>query len=185
MWYAATAVADDPDALVVPLATAKTRLRIDTSDDDALLTDLLREAGAHAARYCNIRLLPQELVAHCDSFADMVRLPDGPVFAGAVQSIAYVDGAGVDQVLDPASYELRIDGLEAAILPRPGGAWPVARHGDLITLTIKAGYGDGIPFEIQAAILVRVATAYAGGENVEAGKWTEFDTLLVNFKRGA
>jgi uncharacterized phiE125 gp8 family phage protein len=184
MWYAATATADDLNALAVSLETAKTRLRIDSDDDDALLTGLIREASAYVARYCNMRLAPQTLVLRCDSFVDMARLPDGPVFAGAVQSIVYVNGAGVEQTLDSSSYELRVDGLEAAIVPKGGGVWPVYRFGELITVTLKAGYVE-IPFEIQAAILVRVATKYVRAENADEGQWTEFDSLLVNFRRGA
>lgn len=184
MWYAATATADDPNALAVSLKTAKTRLRIDTDDDDELLTGLIREAGAYVARYCNMRLVPQTLVLRCDSFMDMARLPDGPVFDGAVQSIVYVNSAGDELTLDPSAYELRVDGLEAAIVPKGGGVWPVSRFGERITLTIKAGYAE-IPFEIQAAILVRVATKYVRAENDDDGQWTEFDSLLVNFRRGA
>lgn len=185
MWLAATATTDDPTALAVSLPDVKARLRIDHDDDDADLTDMIREASAYVERYCGIRLLPQTLECRCSGFSDLTRLSDGPVFSGAVQSISYIDAAGVTKVLDPSVYDLRIDGLDAAIIKKIGAAWPVAKHGELITLAIKVGYPDGVPYEIRAAILLRVGSNYERRENSTMGAWSEFDSLLVNFRRGA
>ncbi len=95
MWYAATTVPVPDASPPLTLAAAKSRLRIDFGDDDTLLSDMIAEAVAHIERYCNIRLGRQVLTCRCDSFSDFARLPDGPLVADAVQSVAYVDPAGV------------------------------------------------------------------------------------------
>ena len=184
MWYAARAEAKDPDTLAVALEDVKTRLLVDHTDDDADISDMIREATAHVESYCNIRLAPQVLTCECDSFRDFRRLPDGPVFPGAVKKIEYTDGSGVVQNLDLDIVGLRLDGLEAFIALKPGWAWPVTRFGERIIVTIEAGYPEKIPYEMRAAILHRVASNYQRRENAAAGQWSEFDSLLVNYRRG-
>lgn len=185
MWYAANAVAKDPAALAVPLADVKIRLSVDHSDDDGLLSDIVREATAYVESYCNIRLMPQTLISQCDGFRDFRRLPDGPVFTGAIKEIGYVDQAGNVQTVVVDSYSLQLDGLEASIVLKAGYVWPLPRFGERITVTLDAGYLDGIPYEIRAAILSRVASVYRGRENAPMGEWSDFDSLLINFRRGA
>ncbi|MCA2372208.1 phage gp6-like head-tail connector protein [Agrobacterium genomosp. 3 str. CIP 111-78] len=185
MWYAGKSEPKDPDALVVPLADVKLRLSVDYSDDDDMLTDIVREATAYVESYCNIRLAPQTLTSECDGFRDLRRLPDGPVFADAVKEIGYVDQSGNPQTVDTGIYSLLLDGLEASIALKAGRVWPIPRHGERITVRIEAGYGDKLPYEIRAAIMVRVASVYRGRENAPMGEWSDFDSLLINFRRGA
>ena len=185
MWYAANAVAKDPDALAVPLADVKLRLSVDHSDDDGLLSDIVREATAYVESYCNIRLTPQTLTSQCDGFRDFRRLPDGPVFTGGIKEIGYVDQSGNPQTVDVDSYGLQLDGLEASVVLKAGHVWPFPRFGERITVTVDAGYVDGIPYEIRAAIMARVASVYRGRENAPMGQWSDFDSLLINFRRGA
>ena len=185
MWYAANVVAKDPDGLAVPLSDVKMRLSVDHSDDDGLLSDIVREATAYIESYCNIRLMPQTLTVQCDSFQDFRRLPDGPVFAGAIKEIGYVDQSGNSQTLDAEICSLQLDGLEASIALKAGRVWPVHRHAERITVKIEAGYGDKPPYEIRAAIMARVASVYRGRENAPMGEWSDFDSLLINFRRGA
>ncbi|MDQ1183576.1 head-tail connector protein [Agrobacterium larrymoorei] len=185
MWYAATSEAKEPNALAVALAEVKARLLINHEDDDDDLTAMIREATAYVETYCNIRLLPQTLTCECDGWRDFSRLPDGPISANAVTVINYVDGSGAAQTLSTDAYRVLHDGLEAQIAPKAGKVWPVAHYAERIKLTIDAGYVDAVPCEVRAAILLRVATSYQNRENVTAAPWTEFDSLLVNFRRGA
>ena len=183
MWYAATAVADDPQALPVSLDQAKARLRIEFADDDDLLADLLREAAAVVATYCGLRLMPQTVTARCDGFSAFAKLPEGPAIAEGILDIRYVDQAGAEQVLPPSSYELRVSGLDAQILPVGGASWPAHRLGELVTVRFRAGF-NALPFEIQAAILLRVDAAYHGREPPPTGEFGAFDALLVDYRRG-
>lgn len=184
MWYAATAVPVDGSALPVALSVAKSRLRIDFEADDDLLSSMIEEATAHVERYCNIRLRRQVLTCRCNTFADFVRLPDGPLSAGAIQSITYFDTAGDEQTLEPTRYSLWVDGLESSIVPKPGTAFPRSKFGELITVTMVAGY-DVLPADLRDAILLRVVTRYRNPENAAVDGWSEMDSMLVNFRRGA
>lgn len=181
MWYAATAVADDADALPVDVETAKRRLRVDFQGDDALLADLLRESAATVASYCGLSLMPQTLTAHCDAFADLARLPDGPVLPDGIERLAYTDPSGLVVDLPPEAYELRPDGLHGSIVPV--ASWPVAKSGTRIVLQYKVGFSV-VPFEIHAAILLRLEALYKGDDNPPpTGEFGAFDALLVNYRR--
>lgn len=183
MWYSST-VQEPAAGLAVSLVDAKARCIVDHGDDDDLITALIKEVTANAERYCNIRILPQTLVAKCDGFRDMARLPDGPLSDNAIQSIAYVDPTGEDQVLDAAFYELRLDGLEAAVVPATGHVWPAIQMGSRISMTVIAGFDD-VPYDIQQAILLKVAERYEKRENSAYLAMSDWDALLINHRRGA
>lgn len=185
MWYAARSEEKEPNALAVALAEVKARLLIDHDDDDDDLTAMIREATAYVETYCNIRLLPQTLVCECDGWRDFSRLPDGPIPANAVTVINYVDPSGAAQTLSTDAYRVLHDGLETQIATKAGKVWPVVHYAERIRLTIDAGYPEILPYEIRAAILFRVAANYQRRENPSGGQWTEFDSLLINFRRGA
>lgn len=183
MWYAATAVPEDDAPPIIDIDVVKTRLRVDFPDDDDLLAAMLDEATAYVEKYCNVRLGRQILTCRCDRFSDFDRLPEGPLSAGAIQSITYVDRAGTAHILDPATYDLRVNGLESSIVLKQGRPWPAVRYGELITVIMAAGYA-ALPPDIRDAILVRIATRYRNPENAAADAWTEVDSLLVNHRRG-
>ncbi|WP_370126079.1 head-tail connector protein [Sinorhizobium fredii] len=165
----------------VTATEAKRRLHIDFSDDDADIEEMLASARDHVEKYCATRLATQTVVAKCDSFCDMARLPDAPV--QSVTSITYIDTDGATQTLATSVYELRADGLDAAVVRKYGQQWPAVQLGSRITLTAVVGY-SALPPAIKQAILLFVADAYENRENAKAEAWTAFDALLCNFRRG-
>ncbi len=180
MWYPST-VTVAPAAEPVTLQEAKQQCLVDSTDDDALLTRLIKAARSHVERYCNARWAEQTIVCECTGFADFVRLSEGPL--KSVTSIEYVDGAGATQTIDEAVYEVRKDGLEPSIELKSDQSWPNIRPGSRITLT--AVFGGDVPAEVHHAILVFVDAAYHSRENPERLGWTIMDVLLCNHRRGA
>lgn len=181
MWYPAK-VTEAPATLPVTVDEVKLRLRIDAADDAADVALLISSATDHVEKYCNTPLVSRTVEVKCDSFADMAYLPVAPV--SAVASITYIDAAGAEQTLPDTVYELRADGLSAAIVLKPGQVWPAVQNGSRITLTATVGYAD-VPPAVKHAILLFIADAYAVRENGAVPGWTAFDSLLSNYRRGA
>ncbi|AWC25458.1 Phage gp6-like head-tail connector protein [Aminobacter sp. MSH1] len=180
MWYPSTTTVP-PSVEPVTIEQAKQQCRVDTNDDDALLTRLIKAARAHAEEYCNARWAEQTVVSECDSFSDFARLSEGPL--KSVGSVSYVDPAGAAETVEDTVYEPRKDGLEPSIGLKPGQAWPRIRPGSRIALT--AVYGGGVPESVQHAMLVWIEDAYLNRENAQRLEWTVFDALLCNHRRGA
>ncbi|HEY9092839.1 head-tail connector protein [Parasphingorhabdus sp.] len=169
-----------PEIEPVSLAQAKAQCRIEESDEDDLLALYIASARAHAEAYCGAVFAERSLVAHCDSFADMARLPFAPV--NSVTSIEYIDVAGAAQTLSVTIYELRADGLDTAIALKPGAVWPGIQPGSRITLT--ASVGTVPPKDVLHAMLLFIADSFDRREHAKASDWTSLDSLLCNHRRG-
>ncbi|BCH65858.1 hypothetical protein RvVAT039_30740 [Agrobacterium vitis] len=180
-WYAATVTANAAD-LPVTVATVKERCGIDTAHDDAILQMMIQEVIAVVEQTCNLSVTPKTLVAQCDSWADLERLPDGPVKPGSKPIITYTSPDGGEIVLDPALYRLKSDGLTLGLVPIR--SWPQAHRGAPVTVTYEVGFVE-LPFDLRLGIIMRVAEIYGKPESSAADVVTDFDRLLVNWRRGA
>ncbi len=118
-----------------------------------LFCDWHAAARSHVEAYCGTRLASQTVSIKCDGFSDFVRLSESPV--QSVSSVSYVDASGATQTLSADVYELRSDGLEAAIVLKYGQAWPSIRQGSRITVTVVVGYA-AVPPAIVHAMLLRI-----------------------------
>ena len=185
MWYPAT-VSTAISAEPVTVDEAKKRLHIDGIDDDADLLTIISQARAHLEQRTGTRLAPQGLTVKCDCFDDLARLPTAPITA--VASISYIDTAGNAQTLSNTVYELRADGLEAAIVLKYGQQWPGIQSGSRITIVLTAGYTE-LPPDLKGALLLLVGHWY---ENREASISSVMeipipigvDDLVCNHRRG-
>lgn len=187
MWYPVTMTAPTAATEPLSLVKAKAHLRIDGTDEDDLLTSLIGAARSHLEFACGIRFARRSSVAlKCDEFADLARLPEVPV--ASVDSIAYLDTAGASQTLPTSVYELRADGVEAAIVLKSGQAWPAIQYGSRITLTMTVGYQTA-PEEIVLAMSMLVAHFYDNRSAVNVGNITSelpftVNALISNHRRG-
>jgi hypothetical protein len=87
----------------------------------------------------------------------------------SVESVTYVDGAGVQQTLDPAAYLVRAAETPGEIAPAYGTNWPATRATlDAVAVEFTCGYGDpdAVPAPIKSAVLMIVATLYDQRGNV-------------------
>lgn len=181
MWYPSTVSVAPAEPVTIDQARLQVRTEADT-DLDAELTRLIGVARNHVERYCGIRLGTQTIVARCDCFADMARLSEAPV--QSVTSIAYVDTDGITQTLATSVYELRADGLEAAIVLKYGQSWPSIQPGSRIALTAVVGFAAPDPALIHAMLLY-ISEQFDSHEPVAIGGMTSFDALLANYRRNA
>lgn len=150
-----------PPAPLVTVAEAKDHLRVDSDEQDTLITGLIAAVSAHIDGpdgWLGRAIGAQELEAGLDSFCyDPIALPCPPVVE--VVSVRYEDAAGVWQTLDAARYEVR-DGQVGSAW---GAAWPATRAyrgaSRSVLIRYRAGYA-AVPAPIKVAVLMMVADLY-------------------------
>lgn len=188
MWYPAS-ITTPAAAEPVSWDEAEAHLRLDgDTSEQALVERLIAAARAHVEAYTGTRLASQTVSVKCDCFTDLARLPEAPVTS--VTSIEYVDTAGTTQTLSTDVYELRADGIEAAIVRKYNQVWPAIRLGSRITLTAVVGYAAA-PDDVRHAMLLLVGAWYENREQTVVGVSVadlpmpvSAEALLANHRRG-
>lgn len=185
MWYPATVAA--PGTEPITLTQAKAQLRVDGSDEDTILAALIAAARAHLESSCGVRFAARTgATMKCDAFADLARLPEAPVTS--ITSITYIDTDGAAQTLSTDVYELRADGVEAAVVLKYNQSWPAIQLGSRITVTAAIGYSTA-PSDITHAMLMLTSHFYDNRSAVAVGETAaEFpfavNALICNHRRG-
>lgn len=160
-----------PPEPLVSLDVAKQHLRVDTSDQDALITAYVAAASAIVdgpegwlGRAVGVQTLQYSGRFPCAS-DEAIRLPC-PIVSEVV-SIDYDDEDGNEQSFDPASWRLTSRGWVELV---DGETWPTTRAGcDAVRIEYDAGHAD-IPAAITAAVLLLVGDLYTNRETVTLGQ---------------
>jgi len=171
----------------VTLEEAKAHCRVDTSDDDGLLADLVIAATRHVERFTHRRLISQVFDDKRDAAPSSVwESPIAPVLS--IGSVTYVDTAGATQTWSSALYRTDIPAGPTAgparLTPIYGGSWPQTQ--DVInafTVRFTAGYGTtavSVPYDIKAAIKLLVGHLYENREPVVIGNIVTAVPLAVD-----
>ena len=161
-----------PPAPVLTPADARAHLS-DVPDADEFLANLIAAATASIDgpdKYLGRALGVQTLEARVDGFdlfAPLV-LPCPPLIS--IESVTYLDGAGVLQTITANGYEAFGNQVD----PVFGSSWPSARWGrETVRIRYKAGYVvdptadplvPALPFDIRAALLLMVGDLYSNRE---------------------
>lgn len=173
MWQSPVTVTP-PAAEPISLEQAKQYLRIDEADAGFDIEFAFHVAGARdrVETITNTRLIDQTVDLRGDSFADLARLPIGPITS--VVSVTYRNQEG-EQTLGPDDVELAGAGLDQSIAP-VSGTWP-ASSGPVMVRAI-VGYGaDGsaMPPSVKIAMLQQVRALFEGSN-------ADIETWLVNHR---
>lgn len=176
-----------PKVEPVSLAEARTWLRLDSdfTAEDALVSNLIREAREFAETICQRSFITQQWRLVLDSFpgGGLMGVPYGVTFSipghaitldrGIVQSIQSIQylNAGTWYTMDPANYVADLSGCPARITPVFGQIWPVISTPQIANIKIDytAGYGDtaaSVPAGIKTWMQTRFATLSANREQV-------------------
>ena len=148
----------DPLTEPVSLLDMKNHLRVDITDDDALIAALISASRERAEDLTSRGLLAQDWTLTLDNFPTYhgifshpsynqthhrwhryIILPRGQVIS--VASITYIDLSGTSQTLDPTLYVVDTLSEPARIAPAYGKCWPVARCGGLNAVSIRFTVG--------------------------------------------
>jgi uncharacterized phiE125 gp8 family phage protein len=161
-----------PTGLPVSLDEAKGHLRVESTDDDTLITGLLTAAVQHLDGkdgWLGRCLLPQQWALDIDhGWPCEIELPLLPVTA--VDAVKYVDMDGSEQTLPTDYYDVHLD--RGLVSWAYGVCLPAARcQRNAVSVEFSAGYADAdsVPGPIKSAILLMVGNLYANREAVNVG----------------
>jgi uncharacterized phiE125 gp8 family phage protein len=160
----------------VTLAEAKAHLRVDTSDDDSYIQNLVSSAREWVENYLDRTLIHTQWVMRFDKFPDSgiepVELPRPPMVASGTATavtVTFTQEAGPTSTYSTAEYRVDRNATPGAILPIYGSTWTPHRQDDnAISVTWWAGYGAtgaSVPAAIRHAILMLVGHWYDGARS--------------------
>ena len=168
----------------VSLAEAKLHLRVDFTDDDALITALISAARQAAETITGRQIVTARWKLVLDSFPgpSLMGVPAGQTFSlpghaillhkcpvQSIVSIQYLDMTGSLQTLASNSYTADFACEPARITPVFGQIWPICLPQiGAVSVTFDAGYGAAttVPEGLKSWIKLRVGSLYAHREEV-------------------
>ena len=158
-----TAVATEP----VTLTEAKLHLKVDSTDDNDLITALITAAREAGEQYTQIGFAPQTLEMVLDEFPDdgeAIELELGPV--ASITHIKYTDTAGAEQTVSSADYALSTYGSVHRALPDYGVSWPDTQDvAEAVRVRYVTGYTT-LPKAAKQAMLLLIGHWYRNREAV-------------------
>lgn len=176
----------------VTLAEAKLHLRIDTPDDDTLITALIAAAREFAENSTRRAIVKSRFRLGLDRFPRLrpgTRLWDGGCFSAsvsyregleihlpmspclAVETISYIATDGSSKNLAPSDYKLDAVSEPARIGPAFGKTWPATRAEiSAVEVIFTAGYEPGtVPEGIKSWMKLRIGALYENREEIAVG----------------
>lgn len=149
--------------LAVSLADVKAHLRVDTTDEDTLITAYIAAAAELAEQATGRALMPQTWELTLDAFPEAFEITRVP--AASITSLKYWDATGTQQTMGTGLYTLdnSDDFGNAYVVPVYAGMWPVNRDQiNAVALRYLAGYATAaaVPDSIKAWIKLQVGAMY-------------------------
>lgn len=164
----------------ISLQEAKDHLRVNHTDDDALIALLIKSVTDYVEGpygFLARALINQTWELTIDSFpTNEVKIPLPPLIE--VVSIDYDDAGGMAQTLSNGLYYVDTVSEPGWVLPIAGG-WPSTFDGiNAVRIRYRAGYVDNsvspavgeVPFDIKAALLLYIGSLYEHRETVVIGQ---------------
>src|SRR5690554_1355221 len=127
----------------VTLNEAKLYLRVDATDEDALISSLVVSAREHVEGFQGRSLVTQTWRLSLDRFprGRVICLPRPPL--RSVENITYVAPDGSQQTLDASLYNVDVASEPGRVILKEDQAWPeVADVPGAVQVEYAAGYGD-------------------------------------------
>ncbi len=151
----------------ITLLQAKDHLRVVGSDEDGYITSLIVAARQMVEGRTQRSLVPVTKTLVLPAFYDGVALPGVPF--GDVDSVTYIDTAGMQQTLDPAVYEVYPYAEPARLHLAVGASWPAVQPRQAAAvITYTAGYQttDEVPAPLKQWMLLAIGALYENREEV-------------------
>jgi uncharacterized phiE125 gp8 family phage protein len=155
-----------PSVEPLDLATVKLQLRIEGTDEDALLTRLIKMARQHVENITWRALIEQTWEVSGARFPSARK----PVFVPKprlreVVSISYFDTSGASQTFALANCHIDPTTEPGTIRPKMEFVWPITQlaRPNGFTIQFKAGYGTAaadVPETVRQAMLLLIGDLY-------------------------
>lgn len=146
---------------VITLDEAKNYLRVDSADDNALITALIEAAEDLVEKFTWRTLLTQTFELVYDEVGESIEVSKSPL--QEVTKIERIDDAGVKTEVSSSLYNVDITGQRGRVMLKSGCSWPTHRGFASFIITAKAGYGNAaadVPAALKQAILTALAILY-------------------------
>ena len=169
-------------------AEAKLHLRVDHSEEDALIDMMVKASTLDAEHLMQRAVMPQKWKLSIDEFpscaayrrdalGNAIDLCMPPVTA--VDSLIYLDSTGANVTLATTEYQVVIGSDNIGrIVPAFGKSWPAARYQpEAVQVIFSTGYANAaaVPEAIKTWIALRLGALY---ENRSA--WTQGGAISQN-----
>jgi uncharacterized phiE125 gp8 family phage protein len=167
-----------PASDVLTLAQLRLHLRLisDPHPEDALLLANLAAAVQYCEHYTGRSIGEQTLELALDAFpSGPIELKQGPAIS--IESIKYLDSAGIEQTLSASAYTLDDYGLQHWAIA--AGEWPdTGGYANAVKVRYVAG---NLPPAVQSALLLTVSDLYENRDQAELsrGACALLDTVKV------
>lgn len=161
-------IATAPVSEPVDLVEMKQHLRVDISDDDALIMSLSQAAREWCEHFRRQSFVTQTWNLYADSFPVQFMLPLGPV--QSVTGIYYTPDGGSETEVDASNYVTDLVGEPARVVLATAGTWPsdalIPVNG--VRVQFVTGYGEGtaVPEAVRSAIKLLTGHLYENREDV-------------------
>lgn len=159
-------------AALFTTAEAKAHLKVDVSDDDTLIDNLITAATESAQIYTNRYFIQTVVTQQCDHWHDVANLYKSPV--SSVTHIKYYDNDNTQQTLASSVYIVDISSKPARIALDVDQTWPtIAPRINAIEVKYTVGYGSSsadVPEGIRQAVLLTIGNWYQNRESVITGR---------------
>lgn len=156
---------------IVTLADAKTHLRVDGTDEDALIQALIDTATEQARQFTGRTILYGNWKTEFDFFAGKIKLDVMPIKLASVV-VKYKDSNNQEQALPSDNFFIRDPGPDAFATIEFKGSLPTVYDApNSIWLEYNAGYEE-IPPPIKTAVLIQVGTLYENRQSEIVGTVT-------------
>lgn len=133
-----------PTDSVVTLAEVKADNKIDGSDEDAYITDLINLCQAHIEQYCGISLNERTVQAILCNVEGNIRIPFGPVIS-------------ITSMVDQDGNDLKVNSVIRGLTYQ----WIQSPYSAYINITYQAGYtSDILPQDLKKAVKQEIAFRY-------------------------
>ena len=167
-WYKVTSA---PSEEPVTLAEASLWAKIDSTDDNDIVTSLIKAARLNAESYTRRGFVTQTVVAYFDGFYDEMILNRSPI--SAITSVKYYDGDDNIQTLATTVYDYDIISEPGIITLGYNQTWPTTydkKNAVEVTMTVGYGAASTVPEDIKTAIKMILTHLYENRQDVIVGR---------------
>jgi len=147
---------------VITLEEAKAYLRVDSGDENALISAMIDTAEKHVELATGRVLLTQTFELVYDEVSGSIEIPKSPL--QEVMKIEVISEAGVKTEVASSTYDVDTSGTLGRVQLKVGCVWPSHRGFASFIVTVKAGYGEAaaVPPALKQAALAALAVIFEG-----------------------
>lgn len=155
---------------VITLEEARAYLRVDSEDENALISAMIVAAEKHVELLTGRILLTGTFELVYDEVSSSIEISKSPL--QEVTKIEVISEAGVKTEVAKSIYDVDISGILGRVRLKTGCVWPSHRGFASFIVTVKAGYGEAaaVPSALKQAALAALAVIFASRGEMDREK---------------